>query len=142
MTDRSFGGRPMRTDTVWVNLGFLPVEVGYAPNARAWKKTLKAKKLDTEPYPTTAGRCIHWVGTGIGPDVVLITVGRHAKGRSMTQVIGIIAHECMHAWRHIRESIGEKEPSSEFEAYVLQAMVQCIVRAHMERRKRPWKPNA
>lgn len=129
----------MKSDTFWVEIGFLPIEIGYVPNARAWKKTLKARKFKAEPYPATAGRCVHWEGTGTGPDVVLITVGKQARNLLMTQVAGIIAHECMHAWRHIREAIGEKEPSAEFEAYALQTLVQHVVYAHRERRRRPWK---
>lgn len=129
-----------RHETAWVELGFMPVSVGYVPTTKAWHKTLKELGLADEPRPTTPGRCLHWVEVGPNKtDIVLIVVGKQAKDVSMAQVIGIIAHECQHAWRYIREAIGEAEPSSEFEAYVLQALVQVCVRAHAERQRKPWK---
>ena len=128
-----------RDEVTWAELGFLPVSVGYAPNKKAWKKALKDLGIMQEPFPETDGRCDWWTSVGeLRTDAILITVGKRAKNYSMAQVTGIIAHECMHAWRHIREAIGEKEPSTEFEAYVLQALVQSVVHAHQSKRRKPW----
>lgn len=127
-------------DVYWVELGFLPVEVGYAPNARAWDAALIRLGIPTEPYPTTDGRCVWW--ENVGPnrkDIILITVGERVKIHSLSQVAGIIAHECTHAWQHIRKIIGEKEPSAEFEAYAIQAMVQHVMFAHQKKRRTPWR---
>jgi hypothetical protein len=128
----------MKKHTVWVDLGFLPVRVGYVPRA-CWRATLKECKVDVEPFPETAGNCMHWTDTpDDSRDLILITL-TGGQNRSLAQTVGLIAHECQHAWRHIRESIGEKTPSCEFEAYTLHAMVQCIVQAHQDNHKRPWK---
>lgn len=127
-------------DVYWVELGFLPVEVGYVPNAKAWEAALIRLDLPAEPYPTTDGRCVGW--ENVGPnrkDIILITVGERAKVHSVAQVAGIIAHECAHAWQHIRKIIGEKEPSAEFEAYAIQAMVQGVMFAHQKKRRTPWR---
>lgn len=127
-------------ETFWIELGFLPIAVGYVPNATAWRETLRQLGVDDEPLPETDGRCDFW--SKAGPDnngVVLITVGKRAAKYSMSQVAGIIAHECMHAWRHIRDVMGESEPSTEFEAYAMQAMVQGVMFAHAERRAKPWR---
>lgn len=127
-------------DTFWVDVGFLPVDVGYVPHEKAWHATLARLKLDDEPWPDTDGRCVYWPDAGEAhKDVVLIALSLRARNYSVSQVCGILAHECMHAWRHIREAIGEKEPSAEFEAYVIQAMVQGCVYAHMTKRRQPWK---
>lgn len=129
-----------RHDTKWVELGFLPVNVGYVPNKRAWRKTLKQMKRRQDPFPESDGSATVWAN--VDPNhttVILITIGKRASGYSVTQVAGLIAHECMHTWRYIREAIGEKEPSSEFEAYVLQALVQNIAHAHQTTRRKPWR---
>lgn len=126
-------------DTYWIELGFLPAEVGYVPHENAWHASLARLKVEPMAYPDTDGRCVHW--ENVGPDrksVILICVGARAKNYSLAQVVGIIAHECQHAWRFIREAMGETEPSSEFEAYALQCLVQHAVYAHMTKRKRPW----
>lgn len=126
-------------DTYWVELGFLPAEVGYVPNAAAWKATLAKLETPDMPYPDTDGRCTHFEDIGKErKQIILITVGQRVKDYSVSQVCGIITHECMHAWRFIRKAIGERRPSSEFEAYAMQAMTQGIVYAHMTKRKRPW----
>lgn len=128
-----------RNEVTWAELGFLPVSVGYAPNKKAWKKALKDIGIPPEPFPVSDGRCAWWSNVGeLRQDIILIAVGKRAKRHSMAQVAGIIAHECMHAWRYIRENIGEKEPSAEFEAYVLQALVQSVVHAHQSKRRKPW----
>lgn len=126
-----------KDEVFWIELGFLPVEVGYAPNQKAWKKALKDLGLPKESFPGSDGRCNWWVKDG--KNIILITVGNRARKQSLSQVTGIIAHECMHAWRYIRTIIGEAEPSTEFEAYVLQGLVQHITFAHQQRRAKPWK---
>jgi hypothetical protein len=127
-------------DTFWIELGFLPIEVGYVPDAKAWRASLKRLKVEPMEYPDTDGRCVRW--TNVGPerkDIVLICVGERSKNYSVAQVTGIIAHECMHAWKYVREAMQETEPSTEFEAYAMQCLVQHAVYAHMTKRKRPWK---
>ena len=50
------------------------------------------------------------------------------------QVHAMLVHEGMHVWRYIREHIGEREPSSEFEAYSMQEITQGLFVAYRE-----WK---
>lgn len=39
-------------------------------------------------------------------------------------IVGLIAHEAVHVWQQIRETLGESAPSSEFEAYSIQNITQ------------------
>ncbi len=128
-----------KDEVFWIELGFLPVEVGYAPNQKAWKKALQQYGLPDEDFPGTDGHCVFWEKTRKHTNVILLSVGKTADSYSVSQVAGIVAHECMHAWRFIKDAIGEKEPSEEFEAYVMQAMVQSVLFAHQQRRAKPWK---
>lgn len=38
--------------------------------------------------------------------------------------LSLIVHEAVHIWQKIRDSMGEKEPSAEFEAYSVQMISQ------------------
>lgn len=122
----------------WIELGFLPVNVAYCATFGARRRALKQSGIPFEPWEPADARC-EWWERRHGGDVILITVAKRAREYSMPQVAGMIAHECMHAFRHIKQIIGEAEPSSEFEAYVMQSLVQHSMFAHAERRKRPWK---
>lgn len=128
-------------EVFWIELGPLPIKVGYSPSWKARTRALKKLRITNRPsWEESDGRCEHWWNVGKYLDhVVLITLSTKARRHEMPYIAGVIAHECMHAWRHIREAIGEKEPSSEFEAYTMQQMVQHVLHAHMTRRKKPWK---
>lgn len=127
-------------DVYWVELGFLPVQVGYVPNAKAWGAMLVKMQVDPTPYPTSDARCTWWDrANGANDNIILIVLGERVKDFSVSQVAGLIAHECQHAWRHIKIIIGEKKPSKEFEAYVLQILVQNVMFAHGKKRRAPWR---
>lgn len=44
--------------------------------------------------------------------------------RNIIEVYGLILHESVHIWQKIRELMGEKSPSTEFEAYSIQKIAQ------------------
>ncbi|HBN5965817.1 TPA: hypothetical protein L3H12_002550 [Acinetobacter baumannii] len=44
--------------------------------------------------------------------------------RNLIEVYGLLLHEAVHVWQKVRKLMGEKEPSSEFEAYSIQAIAQ------------------
>ena len=46
------------------------------------------------------------------------------EGKSITEIHGLLVHEAMHLWREIRETLGESNPSFEFEAYSVQNIAQ------------------
>jgi hypothetical protein len=55
--------------------------------------------------------------------VVCIEVTDESKG----QVYGLLVHEAVHIWQEYCDDIGEKNPSSEFEAYTIQAISQALM---------------
>ncbi|MGN5766262.1 hypothetical protein ACNQO6_18125 [Acinetobacter calcoaceticus] len=46
------------------------------------------------------------------------------SGRDLIEVYGLLLHEAVHLWQQVRVLMGEREPSSEFEAYSIQAIAQ------------------
>lgn len=51
------------------------------------------------------------------------------------QVHGLLVHEAVHIWQEIRDRLGERSPSSEFEAYSIQGIAQELFELLGEMRK-------
>lgn len=54
------------------------------------------------------------------------------EGRDPVGIVGLLIHEAVHVWQHMCENIGEKNPSSEFEAYSIQWISQELMRSFSE----------
>ncbi|KQE85282.1 hypothetical protein [Acinetobacter lactucae] len=48
------------------------------------------------------------------------------------EVYGLLLHEAVHVWQKVKKLMGEKEPSSEFEAYSIQAIAQDLFEMYEE----------
>jgi uncharacterized protein YjaZ len=136
-----------RSKASLIGLNFLPARVWYVPDKEAWLRLRKRYKLDPDvPFPDTDGSCTYIEnvseGQGAYPDFILLTIHRTNRRKDLSQVAGIIAHECMHAWRYIRIAMHETEPSLEFEAYVMHYLVQQVTRRHLSATKKPWRRHA
>ena len=117
----------MAERVIWCDRGWQPVEYGFCPSEKAWHHQMKAMGIVGEPYPTTDGRATIFTKRNT---VALVTLRDGAeKERTMIEIIGIFVHEATHIWQEIRLVIGEKEPSPEFEAYSMQAIVQELLAA-------------
>lgn len=65
---------------------------------------------------------------GLGAVVAL----RVRDGIEGVQIAGLLVHEAVHIFQHFCERIGERQPSSEFEAYSIQAMAQRLMYSYAE----------
>ncbi|CRX65494.1 hypothetical protein ABTF02_10115 [Acinetobacter baumannii] len=52
--------------------------------------------------------------------------------RNHIEVYGLLLHEAVHVWQKIKKLMGEREPSSEFEAYSIQAIAQDLFKMYEE----------
>lgn len=52
--------------------------------------------------------------------------------RNLIEVYGLLLHEAVHVWQKIKKLMGEREPSSEFEAYSIQAIAQDLFKMYEE----------
>lgn len=55
-----------------------------------------------------------------------------AANCSPIEIAGLLVHEAVHVWQKFREDIGEKHPSSEFEAYSIQVISQQLMQAYAD----------
>ncbi|KAB2701322.1 MULTISPECIES: hypothetical protein [Brucella] len=86
-----------------------------------------------EPYPDTDGRCTTFTNEGKVVCIVTLRDGSENE-RSISEITGLLVHEATHVWQTIRDDIGEKDPSPEFEAYSMQAIFQGLFTAFQETR--------
>ena len=100
-------------------------------------KALKKLKIsDPCPFKASSGanastHTFEWNESDV---VCIVTLGS-TKGFNRHQIYGLLAHEAMHVWQKTREMIGEKEPSSEFEAYSMQFICTQLFKAYEELKK-------
>lgn len=52
--------------------------------------------------------------------------------RKLVEIYGLHLHEAVHVWQKVKKLMGEKEPSSEFEAYSIQAIAQDLFKMYEE----------
>ncbi|MEI1685502.1 hypothetical protein V8P93_11885 [Acinetobacter baumannii] len=52
--------------------------------------------------------------------------------RKLIEIYGLLLHEDVHIWQKVKKLMGEKEPSSEFEAYSIQAIAQDLFKMYEE----------
>jgi hypothetical protein len=118
---------------IWCDRGWVPHSYGFCPDEAAWRKEVRRLGVPDLTYPTADAMCTHMDRNGEEhSSLSLVTVG-HVK-RPARIIVGLIVHESMHVWRQVRETIGESEPSSEFEAYSIQSIALQLISAYEKTR--------
>lgn len=49
------------------------------------------------------------------------------RDKTIHQINALIVHEAVHVWQEVKDAIGEKTPSPEFEAYAIQSISQVLM---------------
>lgn len=83
----------------------------------------------------TADGTTHLFECGNGAEAAIVCVGS-VKGKTKEQIYALLVHEGVHVWQAIRRSLGENAPSSEFEAYAIQNIVQSLFEAWANRKRK------
>ncbi|MDX5412786.1 MAG: hypothetical protein LPK02_07040 [Rhodobacterales bacterium] len=111
-----------RHGAYWCNPGWMPFKYCYCPDAKNWARLMKFLGAGHEPYPDdTPGRMTTMRNQETDEIVLIVSFG-DLTSVSPVDIMGLVAHECMHMWQEVKRYIGEKAPGDEMEAYALQAM--------------------
>lgn len=116
-----------------------PFHMGVCLTEEAFWRAMNYMKIpvgDRPPFISTpqANATLHTFSHTSGKQVALLCM-RDWEGRNPIEVAGLIVHEAVHLWQQVREYIGEKNPSSEFEAYSVQAIAQDLMQGFVDAQK-------
>ena len=123
---------------MWLDraLVVLPHFYGLCLNEKDFRRELKSLKVPRANWPAFlasehAHATAHFFQKGDGGLCAIITLA-DTSGRSTAQVHAMLVHEAVHLWQEARSILGEKSPSSEFEAYAVQSISQRLMEAYDE----------
>lgn len=127
----------MRNKAIEINSELItsPIPLSVCKNKESFFKELRAngiKKKDRPEFNASGtGATTHFIEMNGRKIAAIICMDeKHKKDYTKGQIVGLIAHEAVHVWQEIKTSIGEHDPSSEFEAYSVQMLTQRIFEAY------------
>lgn len=128
---------------VWIDHGWQPVRIGFAPTQEAWDHAMKRLGRwghpDTE-FPETLGNCINIPARGDHKACSIVTLREDADDAEPWQIAGMFAHEALHVWRFCLHTMSERLPASEeVEAHALQHITSQLMEAYMRTRGKRGK---
>lgn len=114
-----------------------PIYIGLATTERQFKSALKKLKIPKNEYPNFlktayADATVHYF-TCEGKEAAIVCIHKmQPNPMSRIQIDCLLMHEAVHIWQTVRENMGEKYPSREFEAYSIQCIAQNLIVAYHE----------
>ena len=107
-----------------------PYHLTLCTTEKQFRRELKTLDLSKSDWPNFtvndhSHAACHWFSSRFGQ--ICIVCIRPNRKRTIHQINALIVHECVHLWQAIKEHIGEREPSKEFEAYAIQSLVQGLM---------------
>lgn len=114
----------------------LPHYYGLCLDEKDFRRELKSLKVPRANWPPYLGSAhanatVHFFEKSDGGHCAIVTLSG-MEGRSTAQVHAMLVHEAVHLWQETRSILGEKSPSSEFEAYAVQSISQRLMEAYDE----------
>lgn len=113
----------------YFNPGPFPVHVGFTICERAFQRELKRLNV-TQPVNFlgrhNAGATTHLFERN-GKDLCAIVCLGQIRKRTISELAAMIAHEAVHVAEAVFDSIGDKNPSEEVMAYMVQwVVIRCL----------------
>lgn len=127
----------MKRETVWCNRTMLTSpHYGLVTTPKLFKRELKRMGIREElAYTSTStSNATCYELEHKGKTAFLVTL-KGWKGLDPIEVAALLVHEAVHLKQHFMLRIGEKEPSSEFEAYMVQNIAGNLMRAFADQTK-------
>ncbi|MGZ8172592.1 MAG: hypothetical protein ACXWT0_01690 [Methylobacter sp.] len=118
-----------------------PYYYGLCQSEKVFEKELRRLKIPKPDWPDfiipTANATVHFFTHNDDNKSCAIVCLGDVTGRTANEVVGLLIHEAVHIWQAIRESIGERHPSAEFEAYSIQCIAQRLIEAYVAPEEKP-----
>ena len=117
----------------WISRSLVDAQtcIGLCLDEKAFKNELRRLKVPKAERPSwlSEGKNgkVHFFKQSKGHNQCCLVCIGGRKGRKRSEIDGLLVHEAVHVWQHIREDIGDYEPSSEFEAYSIQNIAQRLM---------------
>lgn len=128
----------------FLEIGMFPVYIGFCSTDKEYKNQLKKSGLDPIhdfiATPQSSATLHSFVSTS-GQYIMLMCVDidkANKQKRTPIEVVGLMAHESVHAWQRTRDHIGEdntKETEAYFIQYVSQFFMECFEEVSKKRMK-------
>ena len=96
---------------------------------KMFKKELKHLEIPRDRWPVLAGSgnaVTHFFESGKGKKCAIIYI-HLTDARDPIEVAALLVHEAVHLWQWNCQTMGESNPSSEFEAYSIQWLSQQLM---------------
>ena len=130
----------------WLNRTLItsPFCYGLCTSEREFHRELKRLGVPPENWPCFLGTgpnsgadaSTHHFESGAGHEAAIIVTIGNTQSRTKAQINAMLTHEAVHIWQAIKEYMGEKYPSHEFEAYAIQQIAQNLLQAFARAKKR------
>ena len=101
-------------------------------NEKQFKRVLSEFKIPRRERPDFVANwhsdaTSHFLENRDEGKVAVVVCVRSFEGKTRAQIAGLLTHEAVHIWQQTRENTGEREPSSELEAYAIQNIMQNLL---------------
>ncbi|MFZ2981872.1 MAG: hypothetical protein WA085_12635 [Sphingobium sp.] len=119
----------------WVDRALVvsPYYIGLCKSPDVFERELKRMKVPKANRPAFilngSGATVHFFEKGDGKLCAIVCITK-PKGMNRIQLDCLLVHEAAHIWQAIRDNIGEKSPSHEFEAYAIQSISQRLIESY------------
>lgn len=122
----------------WLSRTLITCMYSYALviNEKQWHKALNQAKVPVGDWPC------RWVAPGgasvsifDNQNVVIVSIDEDEK-RSIEQAYAMLTHEAVHIFQEHCRRIGEREPSTEFQAYAVQNIAQRLMESYRDQTKK------
>lgn len=115
-----------------------PYHIGLCTTPEAFAKELERLNVPKDRRPdflstVHAHATTHYFEQNVIPmrySAIVCVCPKQSKGQSIQAIHALLVHEAVHIWQSVKECLGEKEPSREFEAYSIQHISQELMEAY------------
>jgi len=116
----------------YTRVALMPYWVGIAFDEKSFQNELKELGIKEPVCFVKKDATALTLGSSHGLTIIITLDIKEARKRKLVEVIGLLVHECVHAWQSICREMGEDAPGREVEAYAVQCLSQWAVGQFLE----------